>query len=161
MANSSRTAVLMFIAGGIVGALAIYLSLGSKPKITPPPQPQPTPIVRQMAPCGQFTGRVMITVLTTKPFVDCQGVTMNVHDSIEWTPGPGVTNFVIDFKMSKKPFKDKNANKKGHFTEKPGESSGEADDPCPGTNPCAPYFPYSISVNGGPPFDPGVIITRP
>jgi hypothetical protein len=150
---SGRIVTLVFIAGAIVGGLAIYLSRSIKPVV----------VTTTAAPCGQGTGHVVITVLTVKPYVNCQGVTLGYHDSIEWNPSPGVTSFDVDFKGGKKPFKDQNHNPTGHFAEKPGESSGDADDPCPGpgNDYCAYYFSYSISVNKGTPYDPGVIITKP
>ncbi len=155
----SRNLAVVFVVGAIVGGLAIYLALSSQPKVAPPPTPPPTPLA--LGPCGQGTGHVVITTKHDKPFVDCQGVSLSYRDSVEWKKGDNVERFVVDFKSYAKPFKDMNGNKKGHFTEKAGDSSADADDPCPSIDYCSKYFPYSISVNGGPTYDPGVIITKP
>ncbi len=154
-----RNLAVVFVVGAIVGGLAIYLALSSQPKVVAPPTPPPTP--PPTAPCGQGTGHVVITTKHAKPYVDCQGVTLSYRESIEWKQGGDVNHFVVDFKNKAKPFKDTNGNKKGHFTEKAGDSSADADDPCPGIDYCSKYFPYSITVDGQEIYDPGGIITKP
>lgn len=150
--SGARNLLLVFLAGGIVVGLAVYLALSGRPKVAPPPLAP--------APCGQYTGDVHITAQSSAPGVDCQGVVLHVNDHVTWqlSSSRGGKHFKVKFKG--KTALQKDGNDKVEFTETQGDSDGTVKDPCPDKPYCVECYFYSIEVDGVP-YDPGGIITKP
>lgn len=106
--------------------------------------------------CPGQPGAVTVPVITSPPDVEVPFVGVCAGDKITWSPQDGVTSFGVD--VMPDPKTGEVPLDRLHFDQNNPTGKGQVLPSLPPGG--AHYFKYSISVNGGQTYDPGIIMVR-